>query len=387
MSNSMSQGRSAGIVGGGIGGLAAAIALRNDGWQVTVYERAQEFTEVGAGISLFPNAITALDALGVGAALRAAGVGEAPGEIRNAAGRVLFTRWAKPLTGGFTVLHRADLISLLVQALPGDCLRPGSTVEDVDLDGTLRIGGETVRHDLIVGADGVHSAIRQRLWPGDTAVRRTGITTWRGVLDTPVSGFAGGIVGVHAEFGVLPMSGGRTYFFAAAQPGFDSFDHFAEWASPVPEVLAAADPERILRDEFLEVPVPRTLAVGKVALVGDSAHAMRPELGQGAAMALEDAVTLAAHAPDLRAYSKARRRRVQAVSWMSRQATRNNMPNSRWRAAVRDVGARAVPEGLALAPTSRLFRWRAPAPTPTDAATMPKAAHPTVEPLATSRRP
>ncbi|MDH6132255.1 2-polyprenyl-6-methoxyphenol hydroxylase-like FAD-dependent oxidoreductase [Kitasatospora sp. MAA4] len=367
MSHSMSQGRSAGIVGGGIGGLASAIALRKAGWQVTVYERAPEFTEVGAGISLFPNAITALDALGVGTAVQAAGVGEAPGEVRNAAGRVLFTRWAKPLAGGFTVLHRADLISLLAQALPSDCLRPGSSVDEVTLDGTLRVGGESVRHDLIVGADGVHSAIRQRLWPGDTAVRRTGITAWRGVLDTPVPKFAGGVVGVHAEFGVLPMQGGRTYFFAAAHPGFDSLDHFTEWASPVPEVLAAADPARILRDEFLEVPVPRMLALGKVALVGDSAHAMRPELGQGAAMAIEDAVTLAAYAPDLRAYSKARRRRVRAVSWISRQMTHNNMPNSRWRATVRDVGTRAVPEGVALAPMSWLFRWHAPAPVSADA--------------------
>ncbi|MEV0342619.1 FAD-dependent monooxygenase [Nocardia sp. NPDC050713] len=380
-----SQARSAGIVGGGIGGLAAAIALRSAGWQVTVYEQAPEFTEVGAGISLFPNAITALDALGLGAAIRATGIGEGPGEIRNAAGRVLFTRWAKPLPGGFTVLHRADLIALLVQAVPSDCLRPGSTVEDVALDGTLRVGGETVRHDLIVGADGVHSAIRQGLWPGDTAVRHTGITAWRGVLDTPAP-FAGGILGVHAEFGVLPMPGGRTYFFAAAQPGFDSLDHFAEWASPVPEILAAADPARILRGEFLEVPVPATLALGKVALVGDSAHAMRPELGLGAAMALEDAVTLAAHAPDLRAYSKARRRRVRTVSWMSRQATGNNMPNSRWRAAVRDVSARAVPDALVLAPVSRLFRWRAPASVSTDTATTSEATRPTVESPSAPRR-
>jgi len=360
MPNSTAQGRSAGIVGGGIGGLAAAIALRKAGWQVTVYERAPGFTEAGAGISLFPNALTALDALGIGAEIRAAGVGAVPGAIRNSAGRALFTRWAKPLPGGFAVPHRAELIALLLRALPDECLRPGSTIDDVDPDGTLRVDGETARHDLIVAADGVHSAIRQRLWPGDTAVRHTGITAWRGVLDTPAPDFVGGMVGVRAEFGVLPMPGARTYFFAAAQPGIDSLDHFADWAAPVPDILAAADPARILRDEFLEVPVPRTLTLGKVALVGDSAHAMRPELGQGAAMALEDAVTLAAHAPDLRAYSKARRRRVRTVSWLSRQATSNNMPDSPRSAAIRDVTARVVPDVVALSATSRLFRWRAP---------------------------
>ncbi|MGB8946083.1 MAG: FAD-dependent monooxygenase, partial [Streptomyces sp.] len=127
--------RAATIVGGGIGGLAAAIALHRRGWRVEVLERAPEFTEIGAGISLWPNALRALAALGLADTVRALGAVEAAGGVRDRRGRWLTRTDNAELTRRFghplLVLHRADLLRALAEALPADSLRPDSEVSQV----------------------------------------------------------------------------------------------------------------------------------------------------------------------------------------------------------------------------------------------------------------
>lgn len=322
----MPEGQCAGIVGGGIGGLTAAIALRKAGWDVTVYERASELTEVGAAVVLFPNALAALDEIGVGEQVRANSLPYSSGAIRNLRGQNLVTRRIGDLAGGrdLVTIHRADLIDVLVRALPAECLRTGTRVTGVGCGdhGRAEIvtDGDTARYDLVVAADGVHSVVRQQIWPGEGTVERTGVSAWRWIVDGPPPDFVGQVWGIRGEFGILPLAGNRTYAFAGAQRG-ESLAHFADWPEPVSQLVANADPARIIENELLEIRTPKLLTRGKVALIGDSAHAMRPHLGLGAALAIEDAVT-------------------------------------RLLAAVRDVVVRLTPNILALSVFGVINRWR-----------------------------
>ncbi|GGW46507.1 FAD-dependent monooxygenase [Streptomyces griseoloalbus] len=178
--------RAATVVGGGIGGLAAALALHRRGWRVEVLERAPRFTEIGAGISLWPNALHALEVLGLADAVRALGAVETAGGVRDRRGRQLCRtdnaelerRFEHPLL----VLHRADLSRVLAEALPADSLLPGNEVSAVRDDGERPVVGHRGREsrpDLLVGADGLRSAVRRSLWPDAPGPRYAGYTAWR----------------------------------------------------------------------------------------------------------------------------------------------------------------------------------------------------------------
>ncbi|MEU4344967.1 FAD-dependent monooxygenase, partial [Nocardia sp. NPDC023852] len=208
--------RRAGIVGGGIGGLTAAIALRAAGWEVTVYERAAEFTEVEAGVMLTSNVLAALDLIGVGEPIRAEAMTDHIGGLRSRHGRELVWGRVREVIGGddLVVVHRADLIAVLVDALPSECLRPGSRVIRVDASGEIETAEGTNQFDLVVAADGMHSLTRCQIWPEAGAVRHTGITGWRWIVDARPPEWVGLVFGYRAEFGILPMAGNRIYAFA-----------------------------------------------------------------------------------------------------------------------------------------------------------------------------
>ncbi len=166
------------IVGGGIGGLATALALGQRGWQLEVLERAPSFGEVGAGLSLWPNALRALDLLGVGGSVRGRAVLAGQAGIRNAAGRWLTRTDTAELErryGPTAMVHRADLLAVLRAAVPGEALRSGITVTGVRPDGTVVHSGGESRADLIVGADGIRSVTRTSIWPGAAAPRYAGV--------------------------------------------------------------------------------------------------------------------------------------------------------------------------------------------------------------------
>lgn len=351
---------SAAIVGGGIGGLAGAIALDRVGWDVTVFEKAPALGEVGAGITLWPNALAALDALGVGPTIRKAAIAQPSGGVRGRSGRVLIEQDLTDPSGpaaSVVALHRADLVDVLAESIPAESLRLGQSATVVDPDGRIEFGGHTETFDLVVAADGVHSSTRSTHWPGEGAPRRTGIRAWRWVVDHPPGDFIGTVWARQAEFGIVPLPNDRTYVFAAAS-GDLTLDHFRSWPDPVGELVRIA--ENPIEHDLLELRVPKSLAYGRIALIGDAAHTLRPHLGQGAGLAIEDAVTLAAHAPDLVGYSKARRRRVQAVSLIARAASPVLMPRGKATTAARDGLVRAAPDRLFLAPLTAINRWRPP---------------------------
>ncbi|MEU0084518.1 FAD-dependent monooxygenase [Streptomyces sp. NPDC006274] len=377
--------RAATIVGGGIGGLAAAVALHRRGWHVEVLERAPEFTEIGAGISLWPNALHALEALGLADAVRTLGAVEATGGVRDRRGRWLSRtdnaelerRFGHPLV----VLHRADLLRVLTEALPGSLL-PGSEVSGVR-DGGHRPavdhrGGES-RPDLVVGADGLRSTVRRALWPDAAGPRYAGYTAWRMVTEPLAEPLPEGAVtwGRGERFGCTALPGRRMYCFATASlpagaatgPSeyAELLRRFGTWPDPVPALLAAVPADAVLRHDLYDLPPLPSHVHGRVALLGDAAHAMTPNLGQGACQALEDAVTLA-HCLDgtpdvaaaLRSYDLLRRPRTQAVT--RRSARLGAVGQLSWPPAVllRDTVARLTPTRATVRAMTPVLGWTAP---------------------------
>jgi len=364
--------RRAAIVGGGIAGLATAIALRNAGWSVRVYEQAPAFTEVGAGISLWPNALRALDHLGLGAPVRSTALRDTSGGIRDPAGRWLNrsdTGAVERRYGSVSMLHRADLLDALLAALPDSVLRSGTTVEHVDLDGTVRSVGEagdSRLYDLVVGADGLHSLVRTTVAPQAPAPRYAGYTAWRFVTEPLAEPLREGaeVWGRGARFGYAPMTGDRVYCFAvhSARPGGTSLDlsSFASWAAPVRYLLDQPSQGAVVRHDIYDLPDPGRYVRGRVALVGDAAHAMTPNLGQGACTALEDAVTLASCAPDLQAYDRSRRPRTQRIVRQSRRIGAVAQWSFPAAAGARNALLRAVPAPAMMRSMRSVLDWHPP---------------------------
>lgn len=370
------------VVGGGIGGLAAAIALRRAGMEVTVLESAPEIREVGAGISVMANGLAALEVLGVAAEVRRQSR-PSPASIRRSDGR-----W---LTRGSTAaaavgIHRADLQRILLDAVPAGSVITDARVVDVrpgpPAEVTYLRGGEpiTLPADLVVGADGLHSTVRSTLWPevpppvyiGATAWRAVTRERWNGPMDL---GFSWG---VGTEFGTVPLVDGRAYWYAAmnAEPGARFPDEmaavrrlFGSWHDPIPSLLAATDPASVLRNDIghLATPLP-TFVRGRVALLGDAAHAMTPNLGQGAGQAMEDAVVLGIAvgagpepAAALAAYDAQRRPRTQRISRLARFTGRVGQElDNRVLVALRNTAMQILPAKLAMGPMLSVTEWRPP---------------------------
>ncbi|MFI0419110.1 FAD-dependent monooxygenase [Spongiactinospora sp. 9N601] len=323
------------IIGGGIGGMAAAAAFTMRGAEVVLLERAPAFAEIGAGIALLPNALRALDMLGLGEPLREHALSTAQAGVRDAAGRWLSrvnTADLERRYGQWVMIHRADLLDVLRAKVPPAALRPGTEVRDVRPDGTVVHAGGTLTGDLVVGADGLRSVTRRSLWPDAPAPRYAGYTTWRWIVPPMDVGEGLETWGRGQRFGYATLPDGRVYCYAmyAAPPGTtcglaDLRRRYAGWHHPIPALLDGAQEGTLLQHDTYELPDLATFVSGRTALLGDAAHAMTPNVGQGACQALEDAVVLAAEvaergtAAGLRAYDLARRPRTQMVVRRSRR--------------------------------------------------------------------
>ena len=348
------------VVGGGIAGLSAAIALRKTGHEVVVLERTPRVDPVGAGITLFANAMKALERLGVGEAVAARGAAATRSAILTWEGREL-TRVPSDLLEGTIALHRADLQAVL----GGGDVRLGVEVAAVEPGEDAVVAkstdGSEERGDLLVGADGLSSVVRRAI--ADVPVRYAGYTAWRGVSSVPVE--AGRLTeswGVGERFGLVDIGRGRTYWFATKnapegeshEPGGRKAEirrRFSGWHEPIAAVVEAADESAILRNDvyYLE-PLPRW-SDGRVVLVGDAAHATTPGVGQGAAQAIEDAVVLADRlvrrddlATALADYETIRRPRAEAVLKMSRRVDKAAQLASPLGCRLRNALVRWLPE-------------------------------------------
>lgn len=383
----MTNQRHAVVVGAGIGGLGAALGLRRTGWRVTVLERADRFEPVGAGIALMPNALRALDELGLGADFRALTPVQTSGGLRTNSGRWL-SRWdaaaVQRLLGAPMVnLHRAELHRMLLAPLPPGSVRTGVHVTGITAPAAgdqLRVHAASARiddADLVVAADGIESRLRAQLWPDAPAPAYSGITTWRGIVPTPPGPpmQVGQSWGRGSEFGIAPLADGRIYWFGAVEspPGVFVEDErsaararFGDWHPPIPELIDASDV--VLHHDIDHLPaLPESFVHGRVVLLGDAAHAMTPHLGQGGCQALEDAVVLAAAlatTADMDAalahYDRQRRPRVDAIRRTAARVGRMNALSNPVAVAARNSLVRLTPSALGIRSMARISRWEPP---------------------------
>lgn len=303
------------IIGSGMGGLTAGIALRQAGYTVEIYDRVRELRPAGAGISLWSNGGKVLNRLGLGPDLARIGGHMARVAYHSASGECLTDFSLDPLIHQVGErpypVTRTELQGLLLDALGTDGVQLESKCIAVeqDADGVTAqfADGRTVRGDLLIGADGTHSLVREAVVGAPVERRYAGYVNWNGLV--PISPDLGPAhswtvyVGEHKRASLMPVGGDRFYFFfdvplpkgTANQPELFREDlqyHFKGWATPVQTLIQHLNPATTNRVEIHDVDPLSTFVNGRIALLGDAAHSMTPDLGQGGCQAMEDAYVL-----------------------------------------------------------------------------------------------
>ena len=360
------------IIGGGIGGLTAAHALRQRHIDVLVCEQAKAINDIGAGIQLSPNAIKAFRALGLEAEIDAIGFESEYQTIRSwRSGRIISRQPRKGLMRArfgapYYTLHRADLLDVLSRTLPETSLRLSARCIGVEADGRGAVArfsnSEEVEADVIVGADGIHSVTRSSLF-GDASPRFTGCMCWRGLV--PVASVPKTISttdgtawwGPHGHIVHYAVRGGELLNFVAH---YDSeawteeswtrecdrselLETYAGWNEALLQLIACS--ERYYKWALYDRDPLERWSKGRATLLGDAAHAMLPYLAQGACMAIEDgyvlAASIAASLDDLTTalaqYEALRIPRTQRTVLGSRFRAKENHLASPWKRLLRDI--------------------------------------------------
>jgi 2-polyprenyl-6-methoxyphenol hydroxylase-like FAD-dependent oxidoreductase len=370
----MTMGPKIAIIGGGIGGLTAAVALARRGVAAEVYEQAPVLKEVGQGVGLWPNAMTALEPLGLADKVRRLAVTVTRQGLRRSDGtwlmsfpaEVMARRWGS----GFVLVHRAELQQLLAAELDPSVIHLGARctgIQDAGPVVTARFAdGREVQADVLIGADGVHSAVRAALF-GPAPLRYRGYTTVRGITpagSVPLPADGTETWGRGARFGLGPTSGERIIWYATWNTmagGTD--DHtpgrlrqiFGTWHDPIPAIIGATPQTAVIRNDIYDRRPTRTWTQGRVALLGDAIHPMTPDLAQGACQAIVDATTLAtclAAVRDsrtaLREYQQHRWRNAAITTLMARTMATMGQWDGHMACTARNTLTRAIPLSLQL---------------------------------------
>jgi 2-polyprenyl-6-methoxyphenol hydroxylase-like FAD-dependent oxidoreductase len=374
------------IIGGGIGGLTAALALKQFGFEPQVFEQAPELLEVGSAIIIWPNAMRVLYQLGLSDLVRHDG-----GVIEEACwlnhdGR-LINRFALPETDfPAIVLHRARLQEELLRGLPPDSIHLGHVFESFAQNSDAVVATFTNRtsleFDVLIGADGLHSHVRAQLL-GDGPPTYRDYIAWRGVVDfTPKSlkpASAIEIYGKGKRFGIGPLGFNKVGWWVSVNknspnaepndmsPREELLQLFDGWCEPVSELIRATPLSSLIRNPVFDRKPVRKWGEGSVALMGDAIHPLTPNLGQGGCLAIEDAAILArclskyaaptnsasTIAVALRKFEMLRFARTATIARCSRIYGIVGQWENPWAAGLRRLALSSVPNVL----TQRLMRW------------------------------
>jgi 2-polyprenyl-6-methoxyphenol hydroxylase-like FAD-dependent oxidoreductase len=314
------------IIGGGIGGVATAVALEQAGIHATVYERAPELREVGAGVILWPNATRVLRELGVLGRVVAHSGSSNNFLVRSSSGKTLMDLALGDFDVPALCTRRADLLAALVASLPSDRIRLGHELTHLEVipwdrsNSKVRLHLATfaadrsdaqpvehcVEHDAVIGADGLRSRVRAELFGLDEPNYR-GYTVWRGIANYNGSVLPRGSSetwGSGKRFGIWNTGQERFTWYGTVNVSKDHRDTpagrkqelleaFAGWHDPIPALIRATDESAIFKNGAFDRAPLRRWTRGPITLLGDAAHPCTPNLGQGCCMALEDALVLA----------------------------------------------------------------------------------------------
>ena len=363
------------VIGGGIGGLTTAIALARQGMAVEVYEQAPALEEVGAGVGLWPNAMAAFEQIGLADQVAKLATPVDKQGLMRLDGSWLLCLPAELMTqrwgAGFVSVHRAELQQLLAAELDPAVIHLGARCTGLQDNGQAVIArfadGRVVEADVLVGADGVHSAVRTALF-GPAPLRYRGYTAVRSITpprSVPLPRDSWEIWGRGAKFGQGPTSGDRVIWWAAWNApagGMQDGDtaalvrkHFGTWPDPIPAIIEATPGAALIRTDIYDRRPAPGPGRGRVVLVGDAIHPMTPDLAQGACQAIVDGTTLAtclAASGDpptaLRAFQRRRWRNAAATTLIARNIGAMGHWRGRTACAVRDVLMRTTPRSVQL---------------------------------------
>lgn len=358
------------IIGGGIGGLCAAIAFQKKGLEAHIYEKVPQIKGLGAGITLSINARQALKQIGLYELLIEAGQELKSMSILDEKGKNIAHTNLGPVSkryglGNFSI-HRAALHEILLAKLVEGSLHCGKSFAQFSQDDEgVQVyfeDGAEVQGDVLLAFDGIHSAVRRQMFP-DSQIRYSGYTCWRAVIDYLPEGepcHATETWGRGKRFGLVPLDDGKLYWFATANAsendahmknmGIRTLQQFySDLHHPIEQVLEMTTEDQLIWNDITDLKPLDHYCLGKVALAGDAAHATTPNMGQGAGMAIEDAVILARLLsekevrPALKEYEIARIKRTQAIVNNSYRLGAVAQWEKRWLRSFRNAAFRMIP--------------------------------------------
>ncbi|WP_046320928.1 FAD-dependent monooxygenase [Mycobacterium sp. UM_Kg1] len=374
------------VIGAGIGGLTAAIALRAKGIDVEIYESAAEPRSTGTALGLACNATKVLCRLGIDLTTDACCRALERFELRTARGGLIRAMPGAALTAElghpFVSIHRNELIGTLRNAVADTPIHYGAQVIDVGIGRSgaraTCVDGSDVRADVLIGADGIRSVVRSMV-AGEQPAREYGYVCWLGTVpfehERMVTGYTGHYWGRGQRFGLIDIGGGMAYWWGIRNiPAARARDWhgdkgevlaaFNGWAPEVVEAIEQTPAEAIVSVPGQDRPLLKQWGKGPVTLLGDAAHPMLTSRSQGASSAIEDGYVLAeaiARTPDavdaLRVYENRRRHRAAMLVRSSRRLNKLEQAQNPLICAARNAGMRRVPMRSLTRNTARPMRF------------------------------